>query len=127
MVELEAGKLQMEHKNILKIYGVGRNNLIDQGNDLGERYFVVTEVCENGELFEFVISTGGFSEEVTRKVFAQIAESVYYLHKKGCAHRDIKLENIFLDENCVPKLADFGLMKRFSGAGGKLLETALGT
>jgi len=49
------------------------------------------------------------------------------LHSKGAAHRDLKLENIFLDENCVPKLADFGLMKIFSGPGGEVLKTALGT
>ena len=70
MVELEAGKLQMTHHNVLKIFGVGRNNLIDAGNDLGERYFVVTEVCANGELFEFVTGTGGFSEEIARTIFS---------------------------------------------------------
>jgi serine/threonine protein kinase len=51
------------------------------------------------------------------------------LHDNGAAHRDLKLENIFLDKNCVPKLADFGLMKKFKMASGQevMLRTALGT
>jgi serine/threonine protein kinase len=80
MVELEAGKMQIAHKNVLKIYGVGRNNLDEGGADRGERYFVVTEICENGELFEFVTASQGFPEEIARKQFLQLCESVHVLH-----------------------------------------------
>jgi serine/threonine protein kinase len=129
MVELEAGKMQITHPNVLKIYGVGRNNLIEGETDLGERYFVVTEVCDNGELFEFVTACKGFEENVARTLFLQICDSVNVLHQNGAAHRDLKLENIFLDKNCAPKLADFGLMKKFRKSNGEevLLRTALGT
>ena len=44
--------MQIQHQNVLKIFGVGRNNLFEAGNDQGERYFVVTEICENGETGE---------------------------------------------------------------------------
>lgn len=39
---------------------------------------------------------------------------VQYMHKKGYAHRDIKLENILIDSNCNIKLADFALSTKFS-------------
>ena len=47
------------------------------------------------------------------------------MHKKGFAHRDIKPENVFLDENCVPKLGDFGLAKKYKL--GDKLTTCCGT
>ena len=40
-----------------------------------------------------------------------------YVHGQGLAHRDIKLENIFLDEDLVPKIGDFGLTKKFKKGG----------
>jgi len=48
-------------------------------------------------------------------VFKQIVEAVSFVHSKGVAHRDLKLENLFLAKDCVIKLADFGLMKAFEG------------
>jgi len=42
--------------------------------------------------------------------------AVNFIHSKGLAHRDIKLENVFLDKNCNIKLADFGCSKVFANA-----------
>ena len=39
----------------------------------------------------------------------KILLAVQYMHSKGVAHRDIKLENIMLDGNQEIKLIDFGL------------------
>jgi serine/threonine protein kinase len=49
-----------------------------------------------------------FSEEGCKKIFREIAEALKYLHSKSIAHRDIKLENVILDEKLTPKLIDFG-------------------
>ena len=38
----------------------------------------------------------------------ELAGVLKYLHDKNIAHRDIKLENIILDEKLSPKLIDFG-------------------
>jgi len=40
-------------------------------------------------------------------------DAIAYIHGKGVAHRDLKLENIFLDSKVQVKVADFGLMKVF--------------
>ena len=42
-------------------------------------------------------------------------------------HRDLKLENIFLDENVQTKVADFGLMKFFAGENAEICKTQIGT
>ena len=41
----------------------------------------------------------------------QISEGLEYLHKEKILHRDIKAQNIFLDENLNIKIGDFGLMR----------------
>jgi hypothetical protein len=41
----------------------------------------------------------------------QVAEAVHYLHSRGAVHRDIKPNNILLDEAGRPYLSDFGLVK----------------
>jgi len=52
---------------------------------------------------------------------------VEYTHSKGVAHRDLKLENCFLDKNVTLKVADFGMAKAFAGPNGKELSTRCGT
>jgi serine/threonine-protein kinase Chk1 len=52
-----------------------------------------------------------------------MVDAVGFVHSKGIAHRDLKLENLFLGENCAVKLADFGLMKAFAGPMGEALTT----
>jgi len=45
---------------------------------------------------------------------AQLTIAIGYLHMKGIAHRDLKLENILLDQNGYLKIIDFGLAKMLS-------------
>ena len=41
----------------------------------------------------------------------QIVKALGYLHERGFMHRDLKLENIMMDEDGYLKLIDFGLAK----------------
>ena len=45
------------------------------------------------------------SEDDARHKFRQIVEAVHYCHQKNIVHRDLKAENLLLDENMDIKLA----------------------
>ncbi|XP_068636598.1 CBL-interacting serine/threonine-protein kinase 23-like isoform X2 [Aristolochia californica] len=71
-------------------------------------YFVL-EYVTGGELFSKVAKQGKLSEEAARKFFQQLINAVDYCHRKGVYHRDLKLENLLLDEDGNLKISDFGL------------------
>jgi len=43
------------------------------------------------------------------KYFIEVCEALKYIHQKDIIHRDIKTPNIFLTEDDIAKLGDFGL------------------
>jgi MAP/microtubule affinity-regulating kinase/serine/threonine-protein kinase NIM1 len=49
-----------------------------------------------------------FTENNCKSIIKELAHSLKYLHERNIAHRDIKLENVILDEKQSPKLIDFG-------------------
>lgn len=70
--------------------------------------YIVLELAQGGELFDFVANSGRFNEKVARAYFHQLIDALKYLHTAGIAHRDLKPENIMLDKNFNLKVADFG-------------------
>ena len=51
---------------------------------------------------------GRIPEKICKKIFKELAKALTYMHEINIAHRDMKLENIILDENLCPKIIDFG-------------------
>lgn len=92
-----------------------------------EHLFIVSELAENGESFDYVEMAGGLEQKYCRQLFGQLVSAIEFVHSKSVAHRDIKLENCFLDKNVNLKLADFGMMKIFDGPNGSQLQTQCGT
>lgn len=106
----------VQHPNIIHIYEVFENR---------EKMVLVMEYAAGGELYDFLSERKVLGEEEARRLFRQIATAVYYCHKHKICHRDLKLENILLDENGSAKIADFGLSNVFDET--RLLGTFCGS
>lgn len=57
------------------------------------------------------------TEPETRYYMKQILDGVLYLHENGIIHRDLKLGNLFLNEELEIKIGDFGLATRIEYEG----------
>ncbi len=69
------------------------------------KYFgIAMEYVPGGELFDFVQMEEGMSETSARDMLKKIISGVQHCHKNGITHRDLKLENILLDEFQEPKV-----------------------
>jgi len=60
---------KVEHPNILKTLGGGKNTLHGKERSVRDNLFVVTELAENGELFDFLFENGGFEPPMARQIF----------------------------------------------------------
>ncbi|KAI8379434.1 kinase-like domain-containing protein [Radiomyces spectabilis] len=69
------------------------------------RLFVRRTSCD---LFECIEHHRSFNEPLGRHIFRQIAECVGYLDRLGVCHRDLKDENIVIDDQYRVKIIDFG-------------------
>jgi calcium-dependent protein kinase len=75
-----------------------------------KRYYLVTELCTGGELFEEITKRTSFSEKDAAIIIKQVLSAVSYCHSKNICHRDLKPENILMDlkNNSQIKVIDFG-------------------
>ena len=73
-----------------------------------ERIYYVTPFIKGGDLYHKLKSEIFFKEDLVRFYTAQIAVALQYLHNLEITYRDLKTENILLDEDGYIKLCDFG-------------------
>lgn len=86
--------------------------------------YIVLEYCKNGTLHSF-LDTRPLKEVHVNKFFSQIISALKYLYDKKILHRDLKPQNILLDNNNNIKLTDFDFAKFFNDD--ELLKTICGT
>jgi len=91
----------MKHANIVKLI---------EAFETDTHVYLVMENVQGGSLFSYLkeMINRQMDEEEARRIFQQILTALKYCHSKSIAHRDIKLENVLLDENKNVKIIDFG-------------------
>ena len=90
------------HPNIVSVFDVGEDKGIS---------YIVMELLESKTLKDYIQAKGPLSSELTLKIAAQIASALEAAHKAHIVHRDIKPQNIMLNQNLVAKVTDFGIAK----------------
>ncbi|XP_062052971.1 serine/threonine-protein kinase SIK2 isoform X2 [Lepus europaeus] len=113
--EVQIMKL-LDHPHIIKLYQVMETKSM---------LYLVTEYAKNGEIFDYLANHGRLNESEARRKFWQILSAVDYCHSRKIVHRDLKAENLLLDNNMNIKIADFGFGNFFKS--GELLATWCGS
>ncbi|CAG9466195.1 unnamed protein product [Pedinophyceae sp. YPF-701] len=76
-----------------------------------EFLYLVMEYLPGGDMMTLLMKKDILSEEEARFYIAQCVCAIDTIHKAGFIHRDIKPDNLLLDENGHMRLSDFGLCK----------------
>ncbi|XP_072701028.1 NUAK family SNF1-like kinase 2 [Ciconia boyciana] len=106
----------LNHPHIIAVHEVFENS---------SKIVIVMEYASKGDLYDYISERQRLTEQEARHFFRQVVSAVYYCHKNGIVHRDLKLENILLDANGNIKIADFGLSNVYQQD--KLLQTYCGS
>ena len=94
----------IDHPHIIKIF---------EFYSFNEKYFLITEYCKEGELFNQIDALKPFAEAHLATIVYQILLALIYCHSNNIIHRDLKPENIMIegrDKNgyFIIKVIDFG-------------------
>ncbi|CUM65190.1 uncharacterized protein PRCAT00002818001 [Priceomyces carsonii] len=84
---------------------------IQSQGDITRGWGIILEYCTGGDLFNMIVKPGwkktGLNERYC--LFKQVAYGLKFLHDAGIVHRDMKPENVLIDQNGIAKLCDFGV------------------
>eukprot|EP00047_Mylnosiga_fluctuans_P014026 m.34765 g.34765 ORF g.34765 m.34765 type:complete len:686 (-) comp5263_c0_seq1:268-2325(-) len=91
---------KLRHRHIISLYEILETD---------KHYCIVTEVATGGEVLDYIVAHGKLPEKEVRKYIRQLVSAVDSMHKSGVVHRDLKAENLLLDDALNLKIIDFGL------------------
>jgi eukaryotic-like serine/threonine-protein kinase len=106
----------LNHPNVVQIY--------DQGCAEDGRYYIAMEHMTGGSLEDLILRRGPLAPSEAARLASQVAQALHAAHARGIVHRDIKPQNVLLDEAGNAKVADFGIAlaaSRTSTSGTNLL------
>jgi len=78
----------VDHPNIVKLFEFFEDE---------DKIYIITEFCSGGQLYDKIISGGGFSENKAASIMKQLLSAIAHCHQRKIVHRDIKPENILVE------------------------------
>ena len=94
--------IDIKHINVIGAYDV-----VEDGN----MHYIVMEYVDGTTLNKYIKNKGKLSNEETINISLQIARGIQAAHKKGIIHRDIKPQNIVINDKNIVKITDFGIAR----------------
>lgn len=76
-----------------------------------KKLYFVLEYCPGGELFNLISKRKRFTEDQARFYAAQMVLALEHLHSKNVIYRDLKPENVLIDQQGYIRITDFGLSR----------------
>lgn len=107
----------LNHANVVGFHGFFEDD---------DFVFVVLEICRRRSLLELHKRRKAVTEPEARYYMSQLLKGVQYLHNNRVIHRDLKLGNIFLNDDMEVKIGDFGLATKIE-FDGERKKTLCGT
>ncbi len=104
----------LEHPRIVPVHDFGHE---------GDLFYLVMRLIEGETLYDRMLD-GPLSTATAARLVTQIAEALDYAHERGVIHRDLKPNNILLDDYDNIYMMDFGLAKLVA-ATSNLTETGM--
>ncbi|RLQ92713.1 Stk1 family PASTA domain-containing Ser/Thr kinase [Planomicrobium sp. Y74] len=108
----------LAHPNIVNIFDVGEDGAIP---------YLVMEYVPGKTLKEYIIEHSPIAPERAVKIMKQLASALAHAHHNQIVHRDIKPQNILMDEEGNVKISDFGIAMALSATSYTQTNSVLGT
>lgn len=101
----------VDHPNIVKLYEFFEDD---------DNFYIIQEFCSGGQLFEAILKKKTFTENEAAEIMTQVLSAIAHCHQRKIAHRDVKPENLLIDqlsvdqEKFIVKVIDFGISTHFT-------------
>ena len=106
---------RLSHPNVLTVFEVGQHTLVHELSDASStRLFIAMEYVDGGTLGEWIARNKPAWREIV-DVFVQAGRGLAAAHREGLVHRDFKPDNVLLDAEGRPRVADFGVARATVG------------
>ena len=93
---------KLRHENVVELYECGLHE---------DQFYIIMEWVDFGTLKQILTSRGAIPWRESCECAVQICRALICAHAQGIVHRDLKPANVFLSQDGLIKLGDFGLAK----------------
>ncbi|KRZ97327.1 Serine/threonine-protein kinase PLK1 [Trichinella sp. T8] len=108
---------QLSHKHVVQFHSFFEDD---------QNVYILLELCRRRSLMELHKRRRTITEPEARYFLHQIVDATIYLHENRIIHRDLKLGNLFINDDMMVKLGDFGLATKID-YDGERKKTLCGT